>query len=174
MKTRINNYKDLLNKVKEEIKEDLVDYFNEVNYSQPSEGIQIVELNSEEDIKKVYSGTGFYVILSDYLFTENTSSFKYKERHAIYRGHCHSVKKRLMSHLANERYKLNDNLYSVCLKINPGENGININKEPYNNWKWTVMVFKMKGSSKEMREQAELAFDKIYGKPCKSRETNRP
>ncbi len=170
MKTRISSYKDLLHKVNVEIREDLHQYFKEVNFTQPSGEIQIVHLKSEEDIKNVYSGTGFYVILSDNHFPENNSEFIYQDRKAIYRGHCYSVRKRITSHLANKFYNETEYLYKVCLKINPGENGINIGQEPYKNWGWTIIVYKMKGSSKVMREQAELAFDNVFGKPCKSRE----
>ena len=170
MKARVNYYKKMLFSVKEDIKEDLITYFNEVKHAEPSSDIQIVNLNSEEDIQKVYSGTGFYVILAKQQFSDNSSTFAYQERKALYRGHCYSVKKRIMSHLANNRYNESNSLYKVCLKVNPGENGVNIDQEPYNSWGWTVIVHKMKGSSKVMREQAELAFDSVFGKPCKSRE----
>lgn len=170
MKTRISYYKEQLLSVEKKIQEDLVKYFNEVQLTPTSGDFQIIELNSEEDIRSVYSGPGFYVIFTDHSFPDNISNFSYKSKKAIYRGHCHTVKKRINSHLANENYKLNNSYYDVCLKVNPGENGININQIPYKNWGWTVIVYKMRGSSKVIREQAELAFDTVFGKPCKSRE----
>ena len=173
MKARVGYYKELLLSVKKDIKEDLTTYFNEIKYGEPLNDIQIIHLNSEEDIQKVYSGTGFYVILTGQKFSDNSSTFTFPGRNALYRGHCYSIKKRIMSHLANEQYNQTNSLYKVCLKVNPGENGVNIDQEPYKQWGWTVIVHKMKGSSKVMREQAELAFGNVFGKPCKSREINK-
>jgi len=55
--------------------------------------------------------------------------------------------------------------YKVCMKLEEKVNGINISAEPYKNWNWTVIIHKMRNSNKSIREQAEFAFDTIYGKP---------
>ena len=90
---------------------------------------------------------------------------------AIYRGHSYFTKKRLFSHLANEKYKSQIKEkgpnYKVCLKIDGKNSGININKIPYKDWEWTVVVHKMKGSNQLIREQMEKAFDKKFSKPIK-------
>jgi hypothetical protein len=79
-----------------------------------------------------------------------------------------------MSHLFNLDYNKNSSKYktkyTVCLKIEDGVEGININQQPYSDYSWKIVVHKMKDSSKMIREQAELAFDNIYNRPLKSRE----
>ncbi len=107
-------------------------------------------------------------------FDENKCTLDFEGQKAIYRGHSYFTKKRLLSHLANETYRQrrtkHDPFYKVCLKIENGINGININQEPYKNWQWTIIVHKMKDSTQTIREQAEAAFDELYGRPCKSKE----
>jgi len=174
LKNRIEKYKNKLSEIEDYIQKDLIEYFSKIDYSQLSKEIQIVRINNEEDLNKIYTGIGFYIILTDYEFEDNNCVFEYDKHKAIYRGHSHFTKKRLLSHLANERYnkerKSNEPHYKVCLKIDNNVNGININKEPYKSWNWIVIIHKMKDSSKIIREQAELAFDKLYNKPSKSRE----
>ena len=174
MKERIYKYNSQLSEVTNFIKKDLVEYFKEVDYLTPNNEIQIIEINNEQHLNKIITGSSFYVILTDYVFENNKCIFEYKKHKAIYRGHSYNTKKRILSHLANKKYnslrKKNESNYKVCLKIEDGINGININDKPYNTWKWIVIIFKMKKSNKVIREQAEYAFDKIYKKPCKSRE----
>lgn len=175
MKTRILKYTSELSKTTNFIQNDLEEYFRSIDYTKPSEEIQITEIKNENDLNKIIYGVGFYIILTDHIFDDNNCEFEYNNQKAIYRGHSYFSKKRLLSHLANEKYKRerkkNEPNYKVCLKIEKGKNGININQNPYKNWNWTVIVHKMKGSSKLMREQAEKAFDKVHNKPCKSRES---
>ena len=174
MKKRIVEYKNKLSEIEDYIQKDFISYFSEIDYSQFSKEIQIFRINNEEDLNKVYAGIGFYIILTDYEFEDNNCIFEYDKHKAIYRGHSYFTKKRLLSHLANERYKRerkpSEPNYKVCLKIKDNINGININQEPYKNWNWIVIIHKIRNSSKIIREQVELAFDKLYNKPCKSRE----
>jgi hypothetical protein len=51
-----------------------------------------------------------------------------------------------------------------------GNDGINIGDARYSQFRWRVLVHKMKKSSKTMREQAELAFDDVFQRPLASRE----
>jgi hypothetical protein len=56
------------------------------------------------------------------------------------------------------------------MKFDPAVNGMNIDAEPYRNAGWSVIVFKMLGSSSPIRKQAELGFDALFGRPIVSRE----
>lgn len=174
MKERIEKYSSLLEGTIKQIRENLFEYFKNYDYLKPNEDVQIIEIKSEEDLDKIIYGRGFYIILTNYDFKENECTFKYKKLKAIYRGHSYFTKKRLLSHLANEKYKFqrkkSDPNYKNCLKIKDGVNGININREPYKNWEWIVIIHKMKKSRKIIREQAEKAFDCQFKKPIKSKE----
>lgn len=176
MKENVEKYKRLLSKVVEEIKINLYEYLKIYDYDNPKDDVQILELNSEIDLENAFYGAGFYIILTDHNFEINKCKFEYKGMKAIYRGHSYFTKIRLLSHLANSKYNLQrkekkySTNYKVCLKIEDNVNGINIDQEPYNKWKWFVIIHKMKGSTKLIREQAEKAFDKKYEKPIKSKE----
>ena len=174
MKERINQYKEKLDKITLEIRADLTKYLESYDYTKDSSSVQVIQLNSEDDFDSIYSGAGFYIILTKKHFEDNICIFSFNEQTAIYRGHSRYIKKRILSHLSNERYKSqrlsSEPNYKVCLKIEEGVNGINIDQKPYKDWGWTVIVHKMRNSTILIREQAELAFDISYGKPCKSRE----
>lgn len=117
---------------------------------------------------------GFYILMTDLKFENNNCLFEIDDFKAIYRGHSYFVKDRIMSHLFNLDYNKNSSKhktkYTICLKIEDGVEGININQQPYSDYSWKIIVHKMKDSSKMIREQAELAFDNIYNRPLKSRE----
>ncbi|MBX2948115.1 MAG: hypothetical protein KF704_02460 [Crocinitomicaceae bacterium] len=171
---RIEKHKVDLNRITEEIKNDFEIYFKEQEFKNGNTEIQIIPIKSKADIDKIYSGIGFYIILTDKSFDDNQCTFNCKNHTAIYRGHSYTTRQRVLSHLLNKIYrasrKSTEPDYKVCLKIEDGVNGININKKPYNKWEWTVVVIKLRGSNKLIREQAEIAFDSVFGKPCKSRE----
>lgn len=177
MKERIEKYKSDLNNVTKDIKSDLIKYFRGLDYSITKNEIEITPINSENDVDKIYASSGFYIILTDHNFSDNECNFRYNNQTAIYRGHSYSTKKRISSHLANSTYIKNrksiEPNYTVCLKIEDGVNGINLDKKPYSDWNWTVIVHKMRNSNELIREQAELAFDNAFGKPCKSRELEK-
>lgn len=177
MQEKIKIFKDQINQLNISILNDIKEHFENVNYNQSSTDIQILKVRNEEDLNNILYGEGFYIILTNQEFNENKCTFEFENQKAIYRGHSYFTKKRLLSHLANKTYLKvrtnNDPLYKVCLKVEDGVNGINIDQEPYKNWQWTVIVHKMKNSSKTIREQAEVAFDELYGRPCKSKEKKR-
>lgn len=152
--------------------------------------IKVYELVCNEDLDKVTNGPGFYIILSSYDIKDNPCKVSFGEFVALYRGECATVRKRVQSHLFNDNYqseynkrketyekkqqnstkKFYEPFWPACLKLQPGVNGININKDTYNSYKWLVIVHEMKGSSQAVRKQAELAFDELFGKPAASRE----
>ncbi|MGV0968181.1 MULTISPECIES: hypothetical protein [unclassified Empedobacter] len=156
------------------IKQKFVDYLKQLDYSSNSSTTEIYSIKNIEDVNRIYTGPGFYVILVDQKFEENRSVFSFANHAAIYRGHSYSVRDRNKSHLFNSEYNSSDfknkPRYTVCLKFEDGIQGINLDEEPYCNYSWKIIVHKMKGSNKLIREQAELAFDEIYGRPFKSKE----
>ena len=167
IKKHIENLKELTTCIGGDIRA----YLDSLSYDGKDPSVQIVELTNEDSISQLYTDNGFYIILTDHVFSDNDCGFSYNKQVAIYRGHCYSVKNRIYSHLANQYHNdFGKPKYKTCLKIESGVNGININEKPYSNWKWTVIIHKMRGSNKLIREQAEVAFDSLYGKPCKSRE----
>ena len=176
MKEKIEKYSSLLEETTKKIKLDLTEYLKNYNYLEPNNDVQIIEIKSEKDLDKIIYGRGFYIILTNHNFEKNECEFQYKGLKAIYRGHSYFTKKRLLSHLANNKYnsnrKTSEPNYKVCLKIKDGINGININQEPYKNWDWIVIIHKMEKSTKIIREQTEKAFDCQFKKPIKSRERN--
>lgn len=176
MEEIIKKSKLKLQEVQDSFKADMVNYLKSCDYTLNSKKYQIVDLKNFDDIKNVYGGIGFYVILTSLNFTENESELKISNLTAIYRGHSYKVRDRVMSHLFSTQYKLKESTskypsnYSVCLKIEDGINGINIDQKPYSEHKWKIIVHKMKGSTELIRQQTEHAFDDIYKRPIKSRE----
>lgn len=152
------------------------DFFSKHDYTKDTKAISTKSIASLADVDGMYYGTGLYVILSDYQAEQNKCSLIIDDLKAIYRGHCYTVKKRLKSHLFNEHYRRNLSergvRYDVCMKLDD-KNGINIDSSPYNNYRWKVVTHKMRGSSKMIREQAELAFDEVFGRPLGSREAGQ-
>ncbi len=174
MRNVINESNIRLELIRNDIKRDLLNYLKEFNYLEISKEIQIIDIKIIDDLRKVYTGPGFYIILLDEQFADNNCNFSFDDYTAIYRGHSYSVRDRLKSHLFNSEYNNSDFKnkvkYTVCLKFEEGIQGINLNEEPYCNYSWKVIIHKMGGSSKLIREQVELAFDEIYGRPFKSKE----
>lgn len=172
----IKSYKLKLQEIEDNTRTEISNYLSSCDYSLKSKKYQIVDLKNFDDLNKVYYGAGFYIILTSLIFSDNECQLKISDLTTIYRGHSHKVKDRIMSHLFSTQYKLKESTskypsnYSVCLKIEDGVNGIDINEKPYLECKWKVIVHKMKGSTELIRQQTELAFDSIYKKPIKSRE----
>ncbi|MCX5903349.1 MAG: hypothetical protein NTV89_07725 [Proteobacteria bacterium] len=155
-----------------------------------SPSIFIEPLVSPKDLDAIPTCAGFYIILSTFRIPNNECRLTCSGLRAIYRGECYTVRRRIMSHLFNQRYKdeykkrkqayisksqnagrdFYEQYWPACLKIHPGINGINIDSEPYCTYTWRVIVHEMTGSSREVRQQAELAFDDVFGKPTASRE----
>lgn len=154
----------------------------------------LYKVSNPTDLKKISYGEGFYFILTDYKVDNNDCSLTYKDGiKAIYRGECRTVKKRIQSHLFNEKYnidyqdrkeqylaklgnkkkKFHEQHWPACLKIRADQNGINIDTKEYCKSNWFIVVHKMKGSSQAVRIQAELAFDEVFSKPVASRERTK-
>lgn len=143
------------------------------------------------DLREVYSGAGFYVILTDRAVDGNACRLGSGALRAIYRGECGTVRRRIQSHLFNSLYNSDydqrSSRYSSdpknvgrsfyephwphCLKLDPGgPSGINIDQAPHSNFSWLVLVHRMSGSSQRVRQLAELAFDDAFGHPSASRD----
>ena len=150
-----------------------VDFFSTHDYTNDSRSVVSKSVSTCIDADATYYGTGLYVIMSDYQIDQNKCSMIVDGLKAIYRGHCYTVKGRLKSHLFNNKYRQNlperGVRYDVCMKLDD-KNGINLDELPYSNYRWKVVIHKMKGSSKMMREQAERAFDEVFGRPLGSKE----
>lgn len=174
MENLIKKSSDILYNSIEVIKSDFKNYLSNYDYSHNQSSLMIIDIKNVEDLNKVCTNAGFYIILLNKQYEENNCTFSIDDHVAIYRGHSYSVRDRIKSHLFNSEYN-NSNFkyktkYTVCLKFEDGIQGINLDKAPYCNYSWKVIVHKMIGSNKLIREQAELAFDEIYGRPFKSKE----
>lgn len=155
------------------IRNHFVEFFSNHDYSKDCRSVVSKLVLEQSDAEKIYYGVGMYVIMSDYLINKNECQLTADGLKAIYRGQCYTVKSRLKSHLFNDHYRRNlperGVRYDVCIKLDDN-NGINIDQPPYNQYRWKVIVHKMKGSTKLIREQAELAFDDVFGRPLGSKE----
>ena len=171
----IEKYSKEINKIEKSLYGDLYSYFKNCNYEKQSKEFKIISLKSLSDIQDVLYGTGFYIIFTSMNVGDNKCILKIGELTAIYRGQGYRVKERIMSHLFNSEYRRRvlakeyKTNYMACLKIN-GENGIDIDRKPYLNFRWKVIVHTMKDSSTLIRRQTELAFDEAFNKPIASRE----
>lgn len=155
------------------VRRHFIEFFASHDYAKDTNAVVSSDISSLADIERTYSGTGFYLILTDYCAEKNNCSFEVDGLKVIYRGHCYTVKNRLISHLLNDQYRSSlpekGVRYDVCMKLDD-KNGINISKAPYSGFRWRVIVHKMRHSSKMIREQAEHAFDEAFSRPMGSKE----
>ena len=164
---------ELTLKYEEKIIEHFEKFFKELikknNISITDQKIKMVKLKNDSDIEKLYNNEGFYVILTDYKLNDNKSEFMYKYGDnkyvkAVYRGEASHRKERITGHLFKDKYEGKDiNFMTV-----DGNNGININKEPYCNYSWYVLMCSMQGTNQQIRICVEKAFDLVFGKPIYS------
>ncbi|MFS2006516.1 hypothetical protein ACEN9F_23205 [Duganella sp. CT11-25] len=157
----------------------------------PAPRIDVVALTTLQDLKGIFRGEGFYVIFTDRPVANNTCELWAGDLQAVYRGECSTTRKRITSHLFNAKYKeeyavrkeryesaqkntgrdFYEPFWAHCIKLDEGSpGGINLEQEPYNNYKWLVAVHRMEDSSQQVRELAELAFDEAFGHPAASRD----
>ncbi|TQJ93486.1 hypothetical protein [Achromobacter sp. SLBN-14] len=166
----------LENELRQTSRAKFVDFFAAHDYTKDSKSVISRSVSSLSDTGALHYGTGLYVIMSDYQFEENKCRLIVGGLKAIYRGHCYTVKGRIESHLFNDHYRSNLPArgvpYDVCMKLDD-KDGINISDPPYSNYRWCVVVYKMEGSSKMMREQAEHAFGEVFGRPLGSKEASQ-
>lgn len=178
---------EALDKPIQTIKGKLSNYFNGIDWNKLNQGNGLFKMETYDDLKKLHSGPGFYVILTNYKNDDNNCKLIINnEIKAIYRGHCSHLKHRIESHLFNKKYneeyskrrtekekkgeKFSEVPFNACIKIDPNVNGIDIDDKLYSGYKWYVIQLKMPGSSRLIREQAEQAFDEVFSKPLASRE----
>ena len=161
-------------------------------FSETLRRIDRVSVLSPNDLKAIDSKEGFYVILSDRPVVGNTCKLTGGQLRAIYRGECSTTRKRIQSHLFNSQFNEDFDRRSLkyrsdpknsgrsfyeahwphCLKLDAiGPSGINVDKAPYNEFKWLVIVHRMQGSSQRVRQLAEKAFDAAFNHPEASRDT---
>ena len=159
-------------KYEEEIKKHFEEFFRELikdgKITIMDKKIKIIELKKFDDLKQLSSNPGFYVILTDYELSNNTCKCIYKCNNkvvkAVYRGEANNRKERITGHLFNDEYSGEDTKF---MTIND-DNGININKEPYCNYIWYVLMCSMNESNQQIRRCVERAFDSVFEKPMYS------
>ena len=146
-----------------------IEFFTNYDYEDIKGKVKKNIISSHSDINRILYGPGFYLILTDYMSQENECTLQVGELKVIYRGHGVRVRKRVESHLYNDKYNRDKGgtNYSVCMKLND-DNGININEAPYSGHSWAVIQHSMPNSSKVIREQAEQAFDEVFNQPVGS------
>lgn len=179
MKNIVSKFNVAVGEVKQTFLPNILNHLENIDYNDSTKDIQIYQLRRLEDLTQIYTGTGFYIILTDYPSDNNNCTLYYKGAKAIYRGHSYGVRDRIKSHLFNEKYnediigKKYSTKYTVCLKMEDGNGGINIDSKIYSKWNWFIIIHKMNNSSKTMRELMEDAFDEIYNRPVFSRENRK-
>lgn len=162
------------------------DYINKLNYenleinknhsTRSKDDVTIVKIEKHDDLSDLIYGSGFYIILTNYYIEENNCNLELDVNNtkvrAIYRGEGRRLKKRVESHLFNDKYQGNRDgtNYEVCIKIGDGNQGINIDKVPYNGSDFYVIQHKMTDSLSFERKIMEEVFDKKYNRPVCSRE----
>lgn len=125
------------------------------------------------------AGPGLYVIMTDrQLPGADACSFTVpgSDLRAIYRGHSSNVRDRIMGHLTYDAYmamcrsKKDKKPWGSFIKIdeNSGDGGLDVAGAPYNEARWAVVAFDMKGSSETLRELAECGFSLAFGTPVRS------
>lgn len=160
-------------------------FFNSFDYNNlnaSSNGVSLYKIINFPDLDQLYTGAGFYVIVTNCKFSENQCTLLLKGKYkAIYRGHSASLRRRIESHLFNKAYSdgyekrkkekgYSEMPFTACMKIENGINGINVDELPYSDFTWYVIQHKMPGSSEPIRKQAEAAFDAIFNKPFANRD----
>jgi len=145
---------------------------------------QFTSITSGPDLKNIWAGKGFYLILGDYLppwERSNPCTLSIEKLPVIYRGQADKVKERLRSHLDNRQYRAEKNArgqspWERCLKLDEiqgNKGGINIEDAPFSSAKWAVLVLPMPKSTSNMRELVEWAFDRSFNRPVASNEPKK-
>ena len=162
--------KKLTSEYEEKIIKHFKEFFNELikedKIAVKDRKINIVKLKGHDDVKDLYNNAGFYVILTDYKLNNNKCKFKYKYSDnkyvkAVYRGEASHRKERITGHLFKDKYEGKDTNFMTV----GSENGINIDKQPYCNYSWCVLMCSMDKSNQQVRICVEKAFDSVFGQP---------
>ena len=151
MKVIIEESKTRIREEEQRIRTKIIEYLKEFDYTTHSNSFQVIDIKNLDELQEIYYGAGFYILMTNLKFEDNNCLFEIGEFKAIYRGHSYFVKDRIMSHLFNLDYNKNPpkykTKYTVCLKIEDGIEGININQKPYSDYHWKIIIHKMKNSS---------------------------
>ena len=153
--------------------------------------VKVSRIACHKDLESIFPGPGFYIIFTDSDVGQNPCRLVLGEQcRAVYRGESYLVRKRVQSHLFNRWYRQDyedreqeyvsrpektgkayyEPFWPACLRLGDGSNGIDVDNDKYSKSQWFVVVHSMKGSSQEVRKQAERAFDDVFGKPVASKE----
>lgn len=151
------------------IKDEFVSFFKShkfnLNDNFDSYMLNRVTIKNVFDLNKLKYTRGFYVILTDYAFYDNSSTFMIKKENgkllkSVYRATATNRKNDLVAHLFNDLYiGKKKNFMNVY-----GTNGINIDKEPYSDYTWVVAEYSITNHSDFTKLQMEKAFDEVFGR----------
>ena len=146
-------------------------FFRSIDYSRSlPKQVRVRQVRSHIDLQRVLRGPGFYCIASTIPTSANRCTLRLGERRApvVYRGHSHTVRERVESHLFNEPYVRKDagRRFTVCLKLD-GQN-INVDRGVAAGQEWLVATHSMPKSNFLVREAAEVGFDLAFGRPVGS------
>lgn len=111
------------------LRQHFFDFFDNHDYEKDTRAVTSQAVSNLSDMQSTYYGRGLYLIQTDYKADENPCTHVVGDLKTIYRGHCYTVKKRLVSHLMNDVYRAGlpekGVRYDVCMKLDD-KNGINI------------------------------------------------
>ena len=132
--------------------------------------VRIRTIRSQDDVLDVLSGPGFYCIATTAPISGNKCTLKLGAGRAavVYRGHSHTVRERIESHLFYDSYvkKASGRRFTVCMKLD-GKN-VNIDRGFASNHDWLVATHSMPKSKVLIREAAEVGFDAAFRRPVGS------
>lgn len=164
-------------------------YISEINYSnliinpnhsnRSKDDLSIIRISSYKDLEKLISGIGFYIILTDYRYSDNKCKLNICPEginvKAVYRGHSYTLRKRVESHIFNTKYnekrteqkrnKKYTTNFDICMKLEEGKQGVDIDESKYKSNVFYIIQHKMNNSNETHRKLMEKVFDKKYGKP---------
>ncbi|WP_166207394.1 hypothetical protein [Cognatiluteimonas telluris] len=146
-------------------------FFLEISYDTklPTQ-VRLQVIRSPSDLSSILAGPGFYCIATTLPISYNRCTLRLGAQQApvVYRGHSHTVRERIESHLFCDAYKKRDSgrRFTVCMKLD-GKN-INIDSIDFSKYEWLVATHSMPKSKVLIREAAELGFDAVFERPIGS------
>lgn len=151
-----------------EMAEHFESFFSGESYQGNQRKVRILEVRCRADLENVLAGRGFYLVATDLDAGNNPCKLSVKGARVVYRGHSYGVRERIESHLFYDSYLAKDSgrRFTVCMKLDGGN--INIDRKPLNKHRWVVVTHSMPKSTKLIREAAEAAFDRVFGRPIGS------
>ena len=132
--------------------------------------VRLQVIRSPENLNNVLRGPGFYCIATTVPTLGNRCTLKLgmKQATVVYRGHSHTVRERIESHLFYDSYIQKDSgrRFTVCMKLD-GRN-INVDRGAASTHEWLVATHSMPKSKVLIREAAEVGFDAAFQRPIGS------